>query len=383
VVVCSPSLLHFFGLGDEAPENLNFSCLFFKLIGFILNFLEEMSQQPEILVTGGAGFIGSHTVVELLEADYKVIVVDNLINSKKDSLDRAEAITNKKIEAFYQIDICKREELEEVFQKHDFKAVIHFAGLKAVGESNLIPLRYYENNIHGTIVLLDLMQKYNIKSLIFSSSATVYGTQSSIETTEDRPTGATNPYGRTKLFVEYILQDVFQSAPKEWRIVILRYFNPVGAHPSGRIGEDPQGTPNNLMPYISQVAIGKRSHLNIFGNDYDTKDGTGVRDYIHVVDLAKGHIAALKKIEKDIGYFVYDLGTGQGTSVLELVEAMKKVSGQDIPVNFVERRTGDVAMLCASPKKAERELRWKAEFGIEKMCEDAWRWQINNPDGYK
>jgi len=339
-----------------------------------------------MLVTGGAGYIGSHTVLELLESNYRVIVVDSLVNSKREAINRVEDITNKKVEAFYQVDICNREAFEQVFQKHnDIKGVIHFAGLKAVGESSIIPLRYYENNILGTVVLLDLMQKYNVKSLIFSSSATVYGNTAVPPTglTEDMTTNATNPYGRTKQFIEYILQDVFQTAPKEWRIAILRYFNPVGAHPSGKIGEDPQGIPNNLMPFISQVAIGKRSHLNIFGKDYETRDGTGIRDYIHVIDLAKGHIAALRKIERDVGCFIYNLGSGHGTTVLELVEAMKKACGKEIPLKFADRRPGDVAILCASPRKAERELHWKTELGIERMCEDAWRWQLNNPEGYK
>jgi len=340
-----------------------------------------------ILVTGGAGYIGSHTVLQLLELNYRVVIVDNLINSSKVSIERIEELSQKKIESFYEIDLRNRTELEKVFENHpDIESVIHFAGLKAVGESTQIPLKYYETNIQGTLVLLETMEKYNVKSIVFSSSATVYGTiedHPADGLDEHLPIGATNPYGRTKVFIEHILKDLHESAP-EWRIVILRYFNPVGAHPSGKIGEDPQGIPNNLMPYITQVAIGNRAFLNIFGTDYPTRDGTGVRDYLHVVDLAKGHICALNKIKNErSGFFVYNLGTGRGCSVLEVVEAMKKACGKEIPLKFVNRRPGDVSILFANCSKAERELNWKAEYGIDRICQDSWDWQKSNPNGYK
>jgi len=337
------------------------------------------------LVTGGTGFIGSHIVIELLESGYEVVVVDNLSNSSE-SLKIVEGIAGKKVRAFHKVDITDQQALDAVFSAYagQIKAVIHLAGLKSVGESVSIPLKYYRNNVTGTCVLLELMQKYNVKDIVFSSSATVYGAVEKVPEgglTEDSPTGATNPYGRTKLFIEGIISDVHVSDPS-WNAVILRYFNPVGAHPCGKIGEDPQGKPNNLCPFITQVAVGKRPVLKIFGNNYPTIDGTGVRDYIHVVDLAKGHISALKHLTKNPGYVVYNLGTGKGLSVLEMVNAMKKASGREIPYEFADRRPGDIAACTASPLKAERELGWKATLGVERMCEDAWRWQSSHPDGF-
>lgn len=334
-----------------------------------------------ILVTGGAGYIGSHTCVELLEAGYEVVVVDNLCNSKAIALERVEKITGKKIK-FYQIDLLDKQRLEEVFKQEKIHSVIHFAGLKAVGESVSIPLRYYHNNLTGTFYLCELMQKYGVKNLVFSSSATVYGDPASVPISEEFPLSATNPYGRTKLMIEEILRDLYV-ADKTWNIAILRYFNPVGAHASGTIGEDPNGIPNNLVPYISQVAVGKLKQLRIFGNDYRTIDGTGVRDYIHVVDLAKGHIRALQKLDKEqIGVREYNLGTGHGYSVLQVVQAFARASGREIPYQIVERRPGDIAECYAKPERAKNELGWEANKTIEDMCTDSWRWQSANPEGY-
>jgi len=333
-----------------------------------------------ILVTGGAGYIGSHTVVELLQNGYEVVVVDNLSNSKPEALKRVKEITGKDFK-FYKVDLLDRDGLEQIFKEDKLEAVIHFAGLKAVGESVSIPLKYYYNNITGTLILCELMQKYGVKKIVFSSSATVYGMKNKSPLTEDMPLSTTNPYGSTKLMIEQILRDVYVS-DNSWSIALLRYFNPIGAHESGRIGEDPNGIPNNLMPYITQVAVGKREKLSIFGNDYDTHDGTGVRDYIHVVDLAKGHLKALEKVMKTEGVEAYNLGTGVGYSVLDVVKNFEKATGQHIPYVIVGRRPGDVAECYADPSKAERELGWKAEKTLEDMCRDSWNWQKNNPAGY-
>ncbi len=333
-----------------------------------------------VLVTGGAGYIGSHTCVELLNAGYEIIVVDNLCNSKEEALRRVKKITGKDLK-FYKVDLLDREALEDVFANNQIDSVIHFAALKAVGESVRIPMQYYWNNITGTLTLLQVMEKFNVKKLVFSSSATVYGNPQKLPITEDAPLSATNPYGRTKLMIEDILRDLY-NADNTWDIAILRYFNPVGAHISGLIGEDPNGIPNNLVPYISQVAVGKLDELKVYGNDYPTPDGTGVRDYIHVVDLALGHLKALEKINTHPGIVTYNLGTGRGYSVLEMVVAFEKASGRKIPYRIVDRRPGDIAACYADPSKAERELGWKAERGIDQMCEDAWRWQYNNPEGY-
>jgi len=335
-----------------------------------------------VLVTGGAGYIGTHTCVELLEAGYEVIVVDNLCNSNEIASDRVKKITGKEFK-FYKIDILDKVGLEKVFIKEKIDAVIHFAGLKAVGESVQIPLKYYHNNLTGTLVLCELMEKYRVKNLVFSSSATVYGDPASVPIAEEFPLSVTNPYGRTKLMIEEILRDL-HVADKTWNIALLRYFNPIGAHISGMIGEDPNGIPNNLVPYISQVAVGKLEHVNIFGNDYDTVDGTGVRDYMHVVDLAKGHIKALEKLEKEhIGIREYNLGTGKGYSVLQMIEAFSKESGKEIPYKIVARRPGDIATCYAKVERARTELGWEAQKGIEEMCADSWRWQSLNPEGYK
>lgn len=333
-----------------------------------------------ILVTGGAGYIGSHTCLEMLNAGYEVIVVDNLMNSKEESLKRVQEITGKKLE-FHKVDLLDREALEKIFQTNEIEAVIHFAGLKAVGESVSIPLKYFHNNITGTLILCEVMQKYNVKNLVFSSSATVYGNPKTVPITEDFPLSATNPYGRTKLMIEEILGDLYTS-DNSWNIAILRYFNPVGAHVSGRIGEDPNGIPNNLVPYIAQVAVGKLKKLRVYGNDYPTPDGTGVRDYIHVVDLALGHLKALEKLKTNPGVVKYNLGTGNGYSVLDMVAAFSKASGREIPYEIVDRRPGDVATCYADPSKAKKELGWEAVKGIDEMCADSWRWQLNNPDGY-
>ncbi len=335
----------------------------------------------KILVTGGAGYIGTHTLIELDAAGHEMVVVDNLINSNRESLHRVAQIIGKEI-PFYQTDIRDREGLNKVFEDHSFDCCIHFAGLKAVGESVQKPLEYYENNMSGTFVLLDVMRNHGCKNIIFSSSATVYGNPAIIPITEDCPKGhCTNPYGQTKSMLEEVLTDV-QKADSEWNVVLLRYFNPIGAHPSGLIGENPNGIPNNLMPYITQVAIGKRERLGIFGNDYDTPDGTGVRDYIHVVDLAKGHVCALKAIKRNCGLAIYNLGTGYGYSVLDVIKAFEKVNGLTVPYTIMPRRAGDIATCYSAPDKAARELGWKAQYGIEEMCRDSWNWQKKNPNGF-
>jgi UDP-glucose 4-epimerase len=334
-----------------------------------------------VLVTGGAGYIGSHTVLELLNKNHQVIVVDNLSNSSKEALRRVTKITGKK-PVFYEIDLLDKPELDKVFKKHQIDSVIHFAGYKAVGESVQKPLMYYDNNITSTLYLCELMKKYDVKNIVFSSSATVYGDPHKVPITEDFPLSATNPYGRTKLFIEYILKDLYV-ADDSWNIALLRYFNPVGAHKSGLIGEDPNDIPNNLMPYISQVAVGKLEKLSVFGDDYPTPDGTGVRDYIHVVDLAIGHLKALEKLQTSPGLVIYNLGTGKGSSVLDMVKAFEKASGKEVPYKIAPRRSGDIATCYADPEKAEKELGWTAKRGIEEMCEDAWRWQSENPNGYK
>ena len=334
-----------------------------------------------ILVTGGVGFIGSHTVVELQNAGYDVVVLDNLCNANPKVLDRIEAITGKKV-PFYKADIRDREALNEIFEKESIDSVIHFAGLKAVGESVQKPLEYYDNNIAGTLVLVDVMRQHGCKNIIFSSSATVYGDPAFVPITEECPKGVcTNPYGWTKSMLEQILCDI-QKADNEWNVVLLRYFNPIGAHKSGTIGENPNGIPNNLMPYITQVAVGKREELGAFGDDYDTPDGTGVRDYIHVVDLALGHVKALKKIEEKAGLKIYNLGTGCGYRVLDVVHNFEKASGVKIPYSIKPRRAGDIATCYADAAKAKEELGWEAQYGILEMCEDSWRWQKNNPNGY-
>jgi len=335
-----------------------------------------------ILVTGGVGFIGSHTVVELQNAGYEVIVLDNLCNASPKVIDRIEAITGKKV-PFYKADIRDRAALEDIFTKEKIDSCIHFAGLKAVGESVQKPLEYYDNNITGTLTLLDVMRTHGCKNIIFSSSATVYGDPAFIPITEECPKGVcTNPYGWTKSMLEQIMSDM-QHADPEWNVVLLRYFNPIGAHKSGTMGENPNGIPNNLMPYITQVAVGKRAELGVFGDDYDTPDGTGVRDYIHVVDLALGHVKALKKIQDKAGLCIYNLGTGRGYSVLEVVHNFEEASGVKIPYSIKPRRAGDIATCYADASKAKAELGWEAQYGIKEMCEDSWRWQKNNPDGYE
>ena len=334
-----------------------------------------------ILVTGGAGYIGSHTCVELLNAGYEVVVVDNLSNSSQESLRRVEEITGKKL-TFYEVDILDRSRLERVFGAQQIDSVIHFAGFKAVGESVSKPWEYYYNNISGTLVLCDVMRNHGVKKLVFSSSTTVYGNPETVPIKEDFPLSVTNPYGRTKLMIEDILRDMSFADP-EWNVVLLRYFNPIGAHESGRIGENPKGIPNNLMPYITQVAIGKLPFLRVFGNDYDTPDGTGVRDYIHVTDLAVGHVKAIEKMDKENGgVFTYNLGTGTGYSVLDIVHAFGKAAEMEIPYEIQPRRPGDVPTCYADPSKAGEELGWKAQRDLDKMCEDSWRWQKNNPEGY-
>jgi UDP-glucose 4-epimerase len=343
--------------------------------------IDKRGQSMKILVTGGAGYIGSHTCLELLEAGHEVIVVDNLINSKEESLKRVTELTGKAI-AFHKVDLLDKDSLNLVFKKSSIDAVIHFAGLKAVGESVTIPLSYYHNNITGTLILCELMEQYKVKDLVFSSSATVYGDPEKVPIKEAFSLSATNPYGRTKLMIEEILKDLYV-ANDTWNIALLRYFNPVGAHASGRIGEDPNGIPNNLLPYVSQVAIGRLTELAVFGNDYPTTDGTGVRDYIHVVDLAVGHIKALEKLRSNPGVVTYNLGTGKGYSVLEIVSAFEHASGEKVPYRIVGRRPGDIATCYADPSKAKNELNWSAKNGIQEMCNDAWRWQSNNPDGYE
>src|SRR5699024_7706562 len=333
-----------------------------------------------ILVTGGAGFIGSHTVLELLNRGDDVVVVDNLDNSKEESLRRVEDITGKSL-AFHKADLLDKPAIDAIFSKHDIDSVIHFAGYKAVGESVSKPLSYYHNNITGTLYLCEIMEKYGVTDLVFSSSATVYGDPQEVPITEDFPLQTTNPYGRTKLFIEKILHDL-HTANEAWNIALLRYFNPVGAHESGRIGEDPNDIPNNLMPYITQVAIGKLEELSVFGDDYPTHDGTGVRDYIHVVDLAIGHLKALNKLSEGPGVVTYNLGTGQGYSVLDVVKAFEEASGRNISYRITDRRPGDAAVCYADPAKAQQELGWKAERGLVEMCKDSWKWQSQNPEGY-
>lgn len=334
-----------------------------------------------ILVTGGAGFIGSHTVVELLNRDYDVVIIDNLCNSNAKAIERIKQITGKS-PVFYQKDVRDEAALEEIFTKENIEAVIHFAGLKAVGESVAKPLEYYRNNLESTLALCEVMRRHGCKSFIFSSSATVYGDPESVPIDESFPLHTTNPYGSTKLMIEDMLRDIAAADP-EWKIILLRYFNPVGAHESGLIGEDPKGIPNNLTPYITQVAIGKLKELSVFGNDYDTPDGTGVRDYIHVVDLAKGHVAALERIGvMPGGAEVYNLGTGEGYSVMQVLSAFEKAVGAPIAYRIAPRRPGDIAQCYAATEKAEKYLHWKAEKGIDEMCRDAWNWQKNNPRGY-
>ncbi len=334
-----------------------------------------------ILVTGGAGFIGSHTVVELQNAGYDVVVLDNLCNASRKSLDRVEAITGKKVK-FYKADIRDAEELQDIFNQEKIDSCIHFAGLKAVGESVAKPLEYYENNISGTLNLVNVMRENGCKNIIFSSSATVYGDPAFIPITEECPKGVcTNPYGWTKSMLEQILTDV-QKADPEWNVVLLRYFNPIGAHKSGTIGENPNGIPNNLMPYVTQVAVGKLKELGVFGDDYDTPDGTGVRDYIHVVDLALGHVKALKKIEEKAGLCLYNLGTGHGYSVLDIVHNFEEATDVKIPYVIKPRRPGDIATCYSDASKAKKELGWEAKYDIKDMCADSWRWQKNNPNGY-
>lgn len=334
-----------------------------------------------VLLTGGAGYIGSHTAVECLEAGHEVVVFDNLSNSSETSLERVAQIAGRRVE-FVQGDIRDRAALRALFAKYAIDAVVHFAGLKAVGESVEKPLLYYDNNITGSIALFEVMAEAGVKSVVFSSSATVYGDPATVPITEDFPLSATNPYGRSKLVIEEMLRDVAR-ADESWTIALLRYFNPVGAHASGLIGEDPRGIPNNLMPYIAQVAVGRRPHLNVFGGDYPTPDGTGVRDYIHVVDLARGHVAALNRLHhKSGGVHVWNLGTGRGVSVLEMVRAFEAASGKPVPYEIVARRPGDVAQCWADPARASRDLGWRAVYDLPRMCADAWRWQSGNPDGY-
>ena len=335
----------------------------------------------KILVTGGAGYIGSHTCVELLNAGYEIIVLDNLCNSSEKSLNVVKELTGKDF-PFYNVDLLDYDATDKVFCENKIDAVIHFAGLKAVGESVQIPITYYHNNITGTLNLVDIMQKHNVYNLVFSSSATVYGMPKTVPITEDFPLSTTNPYGSTKLMKENILKDVYTSNNK-WSITLLRYFNPIGAHKSGKMGEDPKGIPNNLLPYVAQVAVGKLEYVHVFGNDYPTKDGTGVRDYIHVVDLALGHLKAIEKKAGNPGVHIYNLGTGNGYSVLEIIKAFGKACGKELPYKIEARRPGDIAECYADPKKAREELGWSATREIAEMCEDAWRWQKNNPNGYE
>ncbi|CAM8909543.1 unnamed protein product [Rhodiola kirilowii] len=340
-----------------------------------------------ILVTGGAGFIGTHTVVQLLNEGFKVSIIDNLDNSVMEAVDRVKELVGPQLAQnleFHLGDLRNKDDLEKLFSRTKFDAVIHFAGLKAVGESVLNPFRYFDNNLIGTLNLYDVMRKHNCKKMVFSSSATVYGQPDKIPCVEDFKLVALNPYGKTKLFLEEIARDI-QKAEPEWKIILLRYFNPIGAHESGKIGEDPKGIPNNLMPYLQQVAVGRLPALNVYGHDYPTKDGSAIRDYIHVMDLADGHLAALRKLltTKDIGCVAYNLGTGRGTSVLEMVAAFEKASGKKIPINLCPRRPGDATAVYASTEKAEKELGWKAKYGIEEMCRDQWKWASNNPYGYQ
>ncbi|MBR5583315.1 MAG: UDP-glucose 4-epimerase GalE, partial [Lachnospiraceae bacterium] len=331
-----------------------------------------------ILVAGGAGYIGSHTCVELLDAGYDVVVVDNLYNASEESLKRVEKITGKSV-TFYEADILDKDALNKIFDAHQIEAVIHFAGYKAVGESVAKPIEYYHNNMTGTLVLCDVMRAHGVKNIVFSSSATVYGDPAQIPITENCPKGQpTNPYGWTKSMLEQVLTDIHTS-DNEWNVILLRYFNPIGAHKSGIIGEDPKGIPNNLVPYVAQVAVGKRECLGVFGNDYDTPDGTGVRDYIHVVDLAVGHVKAIEKLKEKPGVEVYNLGTGNGYSVLQVVAAFEKACGHAIPYEIKPRREGDIATCYCDPQKAKEDLGWVAKYGIDEMCEDSWRWQSSNP----
>jgi UDP-glucose 4-epimerase len=334
-----------------------------------------------VLVTGGAGYIGSHTCVELLAAGYEVVVLDNLVNSSAESISRVQEIAGRKM-AFYRVDLLDRQAVNSVFEKETIDAVIHFAGLKAVGESVEMPLRYYHNNITGTLVLLEVMGEHGVKNFVFSSSACVYGDPETVPITEEFPLQSTNPYGQTKVMIEQILKDLHVT-DSSLNIALLRYFNPVGAHPSGRIGEDPHGIPNNLAPYIAQVASGKLAELSVYGNDYPTDDGTGVRDYIHVMDLAGGHVKALEKLAENPGVVTYNLGTGRGYSVLEMVKGFEEAAGRKVAYKVVGRRPGDIASCYADPTKAERELSWKAVRDIDEMCSDAWRWQSSNPNGYE
>ena len=334
----------------------------------------------KVLLTGGAGYIGSHTLILLIESGYEVVVFDNFSNASKESISRVEKIVGQKI-VVIEGDIRSREDLEKVFTQHTIDSVIHFAGLKAVGESVEKPLKYYDNNVNGTVILCEVMAKYNCKSIVFSSSATVYGDPHTVPIKEDFPLSATNPYGRSKLMIEEILRDLYVS-DKEWKVVLLRYFNPVGAHSSGTIGEDPNGIPNNLMPYIAQTAVGKLSCLGVFGDDYDTVDGTGVRDYIHVVDLAQGHVNALDRIKNFTEVMTINLGTGKGYSVLEMVKAFERASGKEVPFCIAPRRAGDIASCYSDPSYAKEILGWNAVRGIDEMCQDGWRWQSQNPNGY-
>ena len=333
-----------------------------------------------ILVTGGAGYIGSHTCVELLQGGFEIIVVDNLCNSKEESLHRVQEITGKKL-TFYRVNLLDRDHLEQVFENHPIQAVIHFAGLKAMGESVNIPLEYFHNNVSGTLILLQAMKKYNVRNIVFSSTAGVYGEAKIVPITEEFPVSVLNPYSRTKLMIEDILRDLY-TAESGWNIALLRYFNPVGAHPSGRIGEDPNGIPNNLMPYVAQVAVGKRPFVRVWGNDYPTPDGTGVRDYIHVMDLANGHVKALEKLNMNPGLVTYNLGSGRGYSVMEVIAAFEKACCHKIPYQIMDRRPGDATISYADPTKANRELNWYAQKTLEDMCMDAWRWQSQNPNGF-
>lgn len=352
-----------------------------KFCGYKLAGCGQMEGNMAILVTGGAGYIGSHTCVELLNEGYEVVVVDNLCNSSVEALRRVEKITGKEV-VFYQFDVANKIKLREVFQKENIEAVIHFAGLKAVGESVEKPLEYYDNNLISTLMLCEVMEEFKVKNLVFSSSATVYGDPATVPIKEDFPLSVTNPYGRTKLMQEEILRDL-AFAKKDWKIILLRYFNPIGAHKSGLIGEDPQGIPNNLVPYITQVIVGKLEKLRVFGDDYDTPDGSGVRDFIHVTDLAVGHVKAIQKLSDMEGVRTYNLGTGRGYSVLEMVKAFEKVCGKEIPYVVTPRRPGDIATCYADPALAKDELGFVAVRELEEMCEDAYRWQKNNPNGYR